>query len=286
MLRRVPPRLRSEPLVHFAAIGGLLFAAHAVCAPPGADALLVDAARAAATADALTIKLARPPTPAESAAALLIELDEERLYREALALGLDRDDPIVRRRLIQKLRFVHEDLAAEQPDDAALLALRDAQPDLYTVPERLAITHVFAAQDRHADPRAAARAFQSQLQAGADPTSLGDLCVLGQRLGARPLSALAGTFGPEFAAALKDMSEGAWSLAPSALGWHVVRVDTRTPAHLPDLSTLRPRLRVDWDTERRATADQTATAELRERYPATLEDLPPALAAALAEAER
>lgn len=288
MLRRVPPRprLRSEPLVHFAAIGGLLFAAHAVCAPRVTDALLVDAARAAATTNALTIKLARPPTPDESAAALLVELDEERLYREALALGLDRDDPIVRRRMIQKLRFVQEDLAAEPPSDADLLALRDQQPALYSVPERLAITHVFAASDRHADPQAAAQTFQSQLQAGADPTSLGDLCVHGHRLGARPLPAYADTFGPEFAAALKDMSEGAWSLAPSALGWHVVRVDARTPAHLPDLATLRPRLRVDWDTQRRAAADQTATAELRQRYPATLEDLPPALAAALAEAER
>lgn len=286
MLRRVPPWLRSEPLVHFAAIGGLLFAAHAWCAPAATDALLVDAARAAATADALHDKLARPPTPAESAAALLVELDEERLYREALALGLDRDDPIVRRRMIQKLRFVQEDLAAGSPDDADLLALRDQQPALYTVPERLAVTHVFAARDRHADPEAAARTLQSQLQTGADPTGLGDLCVHGHRLGARPLAAYADTFGREFAAALADMSEGTWSLAPSALGWHVVRVDARTPAHLPDLATLRPRLRVDWDAQRREAADRAATAELRQRYPATLDDLPPALAAALAEAER
>lgn len=287
MLRRVPrPGLRSDPLVHFAAIGCLLFAAHALCAPSTTDALTIDAARAAATVDALTIKLARPPTPAESAAALLVELDEERLYREALALGLDQDDPIVRRRMIQKLRFVQEDLAAEPPDDDALLALRDADPARYTVPERLAVTHVFAAQARHADPRAAARALQNRLQAGEDPARLGDLSVHGQRLGARPLSAYSGTFGPDFAAALSDMSEGTWSIAPSALGWHVVRIDAREPAHLPELATLRPRLRVDWDTRRRASADQAATAGLRERYPATLADLPPALAAALAEVER
>lgn len=285
MLRRVP-RLRSEPLVHFAAIGALLFAAHAVCAPGERDALQVDAARADATTAALTTRLGRPPTPAETAAALLAELDEERLYREALALNLDADDPIVRRRLIQKLRFVQEDLAAASPDDAALLALRDADPDRYTSPERLAVTHVFAARDRHPDPKTAAAALLAQLRAGADPAALGDLSVHGHRLGARPRAAYAGMFGAEFAAALADMSEGTWSLAPSALGWHAVRVDAREPPRLPDLATLRPRLRADWDAARRDAAHTAAAAALRDRYPTTHHDLQPALAAALAEAER
>jgi peptidyl-prolyl cis-trans isomerase C len=287
MLRRVSrPRLRSEPLVHFAAIGCVLFALHAVCAPRTADSLTVDAARAAATQAALTRKLARTPTPAESAAALLLELDEERLYREALALGLDEGDPIVRRRMIQKLRFVQEDLADAEPDDAALLALRDEHQGRYTAPARLAVTHVFAAHDRHADPRAAAQTFLTQLQAGADPTALGDLNVHGRSFGARPLSAYAGVFGDEFAAALSNMSEGTWSLAPSALGWHVVRVDARAPARLPDLATLRPRLRVDWDARRREAASEAAAADLRARYPILLKNIEPDLAAALAEAER
>lgn len=286
ILPRVPSRLRSEPLVHFAAIGGLLFILHAVCAPPATDALLVDAARAQATEAALAAKLARPPTPAETAEALLAELDEERLYREALALGLDQDDPIVRRRMIQKLRFVHEDLAADTPGDDELLALRDAEPDRYRQPARLAVTHVFAARDRHPNPHAAAAALLRQLHAGADPAALGDLCVHGRSFGARPHTAYAGMFGDAFAAALGDMSEGTWSLAQSALGWHVVRVDAREPASLPDLATLRPRLRVDWDARRRQQSADAATAELRARHPASLADIPPALAAALAEAER
>ena len=287
MLRRVSrPRLRSEPLVHFAAIGCVLFAIHAVCAPRHADTLTVDAARADATRSALTRKLARPPTPAETAAALLLELDEERLYREALALDLDEGDPIVRRRMIQKLRFVQEDLAAAEPDDADLLAHRDHHPDRYTTPARLAVTHVFAARDRHADPRAAAESFKTQLQAGADPATLGDLDVHGRSFGARPLSAYAGLFGDDFAAVLSNMSEGTWSLAPSALGWHVVRVDARAPARLPDLATLRPRLRADWDARRREAASQAAAADLRARYPSTIiKDIEPDLAAALAEAE-
>jgi peptidyl-prolyl cis-trans isomerase C len=288
MLRRVQrPGLRSEPLVHFAAIGCLLFGAHAMCSPPRGDALIVDAARAAATEAALARKLARPPTPEESAAALLAELDDERLYREALALGLEQGDPIVRRRLIQKLQFVQEDLAAvDAPDDADLAAIRDADPDRYTTPARHAVTHVLAARDRHVDAKAAARTLQAQLQAGADPAGLGDLCVHGQRFAARTTPAYAAMFGEEFAAALADMSEGTWSLAPSQLGWHVVRVDARDPPRLPDLATLRPRLRAAWDDLHRDAGAQRAAADLRARYPTTLVDVPPALAAALAEAGR
>lgn len=286
MLRRVSARtLRSEPLVHFAAIGVLLFSAHALCTPAARDPLDVDAARVAALEADLTRRLARPPTADELAADLRAELDDERLYREALALGLDRDDPIVRRRMIQKLRFVHEDLAlAEPPDDAALLAVRDADPDRYAVPARVALTHVLAARARHPDPLLAAGALKARLQAGDDPAGLGDPCVHGQRFGPRTPAAYAAMFGEAFAAGLSDMPQGTWSIVSSPLGAHVVRVDAREPAGLPDLAVLRPRLRADWEADQRDAAARDAAADLRARYPARLEDLPPALAAALAEA--
>lgn len=284
---RVPrTALRSEPLVHFALLGLLLFGAHALLAPATGDPLVVDRARVDATAAALARRLDRPATSAEIAAALRTELDEDRLYHEALALGLDRDDPIVRRRLIQKLRFVHEDLATTdvEPDDAALLAVRDADPARYTIPERLAVTHVLAATGRHPDPRAAAAALRERILAGADPSGLGDPCVHGQRFAARTATAYAGMFGDDFAAALTDMPDGTWSLVPSSFGWHVVRVDARTPPALPELAAIRPRLRADWEAARRDVGARAALADLRARRPTVLVDVPPDVAAALAEA--
>lgn len=277
--------LRSEPLVHFALAGLLLFGAHAALSSPAGDPLVVDRARVDATAGALARRHGRPATAAEVAAALRTELDEDRLYHEALALGLDRDDPIVRRRLIQKLRFVHEDLATtDLPDDAALLALRDADPARYTIPERLAVTHVLAATGRHPDPRAAASALRDSLLAGADPSGLGDPCVHGQRFAARTRAAYAGMFGDAFANALEDMPDGTWSIVPSSFGWHVVRVDVRTPPTLPDLAAIRPRLHADWEAARRDDGARAALTELRARRPAVLVDVPPDVAAALAEA--
>ncbi len=286
MLRGVRRRLLSEPLVHFAALGLVFFAVHAALVPGRGEALVVDAARVRGVGDALARRLGRAATPAELAASLQTELDEQRLYLEALALGLERDDPIVRRRLIQKLRFVHEDLAgAEDPDDAALLATRDADPTRYLQPARYAVTQVFAARERHDDPQAVAREFQRRLLAGADPVGLGDLCVHGQRFGARTTSAYAGSFGEPFAAALSDMSPGTWSVVPSSLGWHVVRVDSVAPAALPELAVLRPRLRADREAARREASSQAALAELRARYPATFHDVPAEVASALAERE-
>lgn len=283
-MRGVRRRLRSEPLVHFAGLGLLCFALHAALAPRRGEALVVDDARVRAAATELGRRLGRDATPDELAAALQVELDEERLYREALALGLERDDPIVRRRLIQKLRFVHEDLAGRaEPDDDALLAVRDADPARYTSPARHALTQVFAARERHADPQAAANALLQRLRAGAGPEGLGDPCVHGQRFGQRSAAAYAGVFGEAFAAALADMSPGTWSLAPSSLGWHAVRIDSRSPPQLPGLAALRPRLRADWEAARREASSAAALAELRARYPATLRDVPPAVATALTE---
>jgi len=277
-------RLRSEPLVHFAGLGLLCFVLHAALAPRRGEPLVIDGARVRATEAELERRLGRDVAPAELAAALQLELDEERLYREALALGLEQGDPIVRRRLIQKLRFVHEDLAGRaEPDDAALLAVRDADPARYTSPARLALTQVLLTRERHADPQAAARALQQRLLAGAEPDGLGDPCVHGQRFGPRSAAAYAGLFGDAFAAALADMAPGTWSLAPSSLGWHVVRVDSRSPPQLPELAPLRPRLRADWEAARREASSEAALAELRARYPATLRDVPPAVATALTE---
>mgnify|MGYP002777812458 CR=1 FL=1 len=276
--------LGHEPLLAFAVLGLGLFGLHAAVRPDARPELVVDAARLDAARSGLVARLGRPPTPGELATTLQAALDEDRLYHEALRLGLDRDDPIVRRRLIQKLRLVHESLADPGPDDdAALLALRDADPARYAAPPRLAITQVLAARDRHADPAAAARDLADRLAAGADPAALGDPSPHARALGLRPLADLAALFGPDFAAALTDMPEGTWSVVASPLGAHAVRVDARAPAELPPLAVLRGRLRADLAEARRTAAAEAALADLRRRAPAVLRDVPPDLAAALAE---
>jgi hypothetical protein len=120
MMRRVRAACSPNPWSTSRASGSCSSPCTRRWAPRRGEPLAVDArAGAARPGPSWPAASAATPTPVEVAATLRVELDEERLYREALALGLDRDDPIVRRRLIQKLRFVHEDLGEPgEPDDA------------------------------------------------------------------------------------------------------------------------------------------------------------------------
>ncbi|MCY0993309.1 peptidylprolyl isomerase [Nannocystis sp. ILAH1] len=276
--------LLREPLVQFLLVGLALFALHARVRPDPDRAMRVDPDRVASTRAGLAERLGRAPDDRELAAALRDALDDERMVREAVRLGLDRDDPIVRRRLIQKLRLAYESTAdVEAPDDAALLALRDAEPARYSAPARLALTQVLAARGRHPDPEAAARELVRRLEGGADPAELGDPGPHARRFGLRPASDYAGMFGPDFAAALSDMPEGTWSIVQSQLGAHAVRIDARAPAELLPLAAARPRLMADLAERRRAEAVQAALDDLRRSDPADLDALPADLAAALAE---
>jgi hypothetical protein len=260
--------LLREPLLHFAAIGALIFAADAAWGErPRADvgAVVVDDAWARGVEAGLRRSLGRTPSAEELAAALATAVDDELLFREARSLGLERGDPIVRRRLIQKARFVHEDRAALAPaDESALATYAEAHAERYRLPPRLAITQVFAAAERHEDPEAAARELRAQLEAGADPIGLGDPFAHGQRLGLRTAGDLDGLFGAGFVAALDDAADGAWRIARSSYGWHVVRVDRREEASDPPLATIRGRVEIDLRDERREEAAAAAVAELRE----------------------
>ncbi|MDC0673072.1 peptidylprolyl isomerase [Nannocystis radixulma] len=276
--------LLREPLVQFLAVGLALFALHARVRPDPDANMRVDLARVEAARQGLATRLGHAPADAELAGALREALDDERMVREAVRLGLDRDDPIVRRRLIQKLRLAYESTADIDPaDDAALLALRDAEPQRYTAPARLALTQVLAARGRHTEPEAAAREFVRALDAGADPAALGDPGPHARRLGLRPVADYAGMFGPEFAAALEGMPEGTWSIVQSQLGAHAVRVDARAPAELLPLAAARARLQADLAERRRAEAVRLALEDLRRADPADVRELPPDLAAALRE---
>ncbi|MCA9635594.1 MAG: hypothetical protein KC420_06135, partial [Myxococcales bacterium] len=164
--------LLREPLVHFVVAGGLLFGLHRLVAPPPAIAgeVVIDREWARAVGGELGRALGRPPAADELAGALVDAVDQELLYREGLALGLDRGDPIVRRRVIQRARFLHEDRAELAAiDDAALAEELAAAPERYRLPPRIALTHVFVAGDRAEDPEAEARRLLAALEGGDDP---------------------------------------------------------------------------------------------------------------------
>src|SRR5262245_9650785 len=148
-MRSIARRIRTigrEPVLHFAVLGAAIFAVYRAVAPPARPTttiVLTEAMVDGLRQDYLR-RTGTPPSPEEATALIDRFVDSEVLYREALALGLDRGDIIVRRRLVQKMEFLTEGLEPiDAPTDRELQAYLDAHAARYAQPARVALTHVF-----------------------------------------------------------------------------------------------------------------------------------------------
>jgi len=179
-------RLIREPLVHFLAIGALLFLAYSLMNPDaGGDderLIIVDDAVVERLEQGFTRQWRRPPDENELSGLIQEHLREEILYREALAMGLDQDDTIIRRRLAQKMEFLAEDLAtAVAPTEEELRAFYAERSDEFAEPARLSFTHVFLNPDkRGASTATDAELMLAELQAAGtvDPGERGDAFLM------------------------------------------------------------------------------------------------------------
>ena len=268
-VRRLRRWLR-EPLLHFVVLGVALVALHRWVSPPplGRQIILSEPVLHGLRQDYLRRNGALP-TASEEAALVQRYIDNEVLYREALALGLDRGDIIVRRRLVQKMEFLTEGVdPLPEPTDAQLQTYLDAHAERYAVDDRVTLTHVFAGTDRHGTATAPlAGQWREQLLAGADPATIGDPFLRGRDFTAVTERDLAGIFGSAFAAQVMRLPIGSWSVPiASGYGMHVVRVSAHTTGHHPALAEVRSTVRRDWHDAHRADANRAALARLRQRY--------------------
>jgi PPIC-type PPIASE domain len=202
---------------------------------------------------------------------------EEVLYREALALGLDLADLVVRRRLVQKMEVLA--LADSAPiGDAAVTDYFLAHRDDYRLPETISFTQVFfSAAARGGRAAEDARAALTELRRAEMMTAagLGDPPVVASPVTAATRRQVADRFGAEFADAVFALEPGAWAgPAPSAYGQHLVLVTEHARGRLPELAEVSGRVAADLDAERRAGAVDAMYARLRRGYEVTIEDGP------------
>jgi len=270
-----------EPLVHFLLLGAALFALDAwLRQPPAASAdpeIVVSAGRINTLAQNFKRTWQRPPTQEELDGLIQDFVREEVLYREALALGLDRDDTIIRRRLRQKLEFVSDEAAAlETPTDQDLADYLAANADAFRIEGRATFAQVFLDPGRHpATLEADAAQLRDVLNAAGtatQPAALGDsLLLLEPRYEDVTRSEVVRLFGTGFAEALFAQPAGQW-VGPIASGYgvHLVRLDAVTPDRLPALAEVRPLVEREWANVRRKAAGDAFYDGLRAKYRVTI----------------
>lgn len=237
-----------EPLLHFLVLGAGLFLLSGVVgdkAEEGPSEIVVSAAKIEHLAQLFQRTWRRPPTKAELDGLIEDHIQEEILYREALALGLDQDDTVIRRRLRQKMEFVAQDLARPGPaGDAELQVYLEAHPERFTLPGRLTFVQLFLDRERRgADLEADAARLLERLNARTPPVeaaALGDPSLLEPAYDDVSSTDVARLLGPDFAGRLDELPVGRWAgPVPSPYGWHLVRIDDRTPPRLPPLERVR-----------------------------------------------
>jgi len=273
-----------EPLVHFLLIGAGLFLLFgwrggpasfpAGQSGPQAAKIVVPQSDIDQMVATFTRTWQRPPTEGEVKGLVEDFVRNEIYYREALAIGLDRDDSVIRRRMRQKMEFIFEDIAAQaEPTDEELRAYMKKHPDSYLVDPQIAFRHVYVnAAKRGKNAEADARQILAQLNEGVNPDSVGDLLLLDAEIQLSPLWDIKKQFGEEFGRNLLELKRGKWEgPVRSGFGLHLVLVRKRVGGRLPELKEARETVKRDWTFERQKEVKDAAYAKIRERYTVVVE---------------
>jgi hypothetical protein len=272
-------RLLHEPLLHFTLAAVVIFAAYGLLAPTdqrGTDDIVVSAPKIEQLAAVFAKTWQRPPSAEELKGLIDAYVKEEIDVREALALGLDQGDTVIRRRLQQKIQFMTDAGAdADAPTDADLQAYLDAHPEKFEIAAEAGFEQIFLNPTRRGEAiDAEATVILAKLQAdpALEPQTLGDASLLPAQMPPTDIASIGSTFGPEFAAAVSAAPAGRW-IGPvaSSFGLHLIRVSEHTSGRLPALGDVRDLVLREFANERRETIEEERLDALLKRYRVIIE---------------
>jgi hypothetical protein len=274
--------LMREPLMQFLLIGALLFGLYALrgsAAPANVNDRIHMSAGEIEQLRAMFMKQRqRSPTEEELRELIDARIQEEVLYREALAMGLDKDDTIVKRRLAQKLEFLTEDLsAAGTPTDAQIAAFFAEHEVRYQLPSRISFAHVyFSTAKRNQRAVHDAEKELARLRAGIQSRRLdetGDMFLLDNDYRRVVPEEIEKVFGRDFAEEVLKLPQGEWhGPIASGYGLHLVKIDERLTSEPLSVGAVREQIERDWVEDQRRRIKQATFKKLRDRYQVVIDD--------------
>ncbi|MEF9996635.1 MAG: peptidylprolyl isomerase, partial [Burkholderiaceae bacterium] len=270
--------LLKEPLVHFLILGALLALIDSHLRPNAAtppSEIVVTEAQVRSLGQNFQRVWMRPPTPEEIEGLIASHIREEVLVREALALGLDRDDAMIRRRLQQKMEFIAE-AANIEPSDAELAAYLNQHAADFVVEPRLTLTQIYLDPSRRPasiDAEVGRLLATLNTQRGdTEAAAIGDrLLLLEPRYEGVSKSELERIFGTQFAEQAVEQPLGRW-VGPlnSGFGVHLVRLESIEREQRPALEHVRPLVEREWQNRRRQELSQAVFERLQTKYSITV----------------
>ena len=258
-----------EPLVHFLVIGALLFTIDYFIAGSDDDprTINVDAAVDNHARQIFSQARGREPNEEETYALRRVWLDNEVLYREGLALGVDKGDTAIRERVIFKmLSVVNADLKLPPIDDKGLRKWFEQNRTRYDEPARYNFQEAVLTGDRS---EATVRAFVETLHKGMP----GELQAGLRVFKGRPYPTLVQGYGQEFATALAESPPRKWSALPTREGWRAVHLESISPPKRAEFDPLRGVVLQDWSDAMMAEQRTDAVRALTRKYTVTVDEV-------------
>ena len=271
-------RLLREPLLHFLLIGAALFAAFHFTQPArdlssSSKEIRLSLDELAQMTVLFQSQWRRDPTPAEFNRMVEQRVQSQVLYREALGMGLDKNDEIVRRRMAQKMEFLAEDVAAaREPKSEELKSWFEKNTALFAQPARLSFRHLYFSPDRRGgqardDAMKALARIAGQSEDTELTESLADPFMFQEYYRDRAPDYLGKEFGPQFAQAVEKLPTGSWQgPIESGYGWHLVFVDSVIPGRVPAFEEVENEVKTAWLGEQKTRGWEKAYEEMRAKY--------------------
>ncbi len=264
-----------EPLFHFLVIGAGLFLLYGVTVNEPEDEetrIEINTVRADRMVTLWEKRWNRPPTQEEFNGLIEQYINEEVLYREALAMRLDSDDPVVRRRMAQKVRFISNDIISiDTPSDTVLQAYLDTHASKYQLAGEVTFQHIYFNPAKHDETmKEEAKALLAKLSKennGIDTQSTGDGFLHGTTFSEMKVFEINRLFGKDFAQKLFEQPIGKW-VGPlvSGYGLHLIRIDSRTPSKTATLEIAKQSILEDWTADERKKVNDAFISNLRKQY--------------------
>jgi len=268
-----------EPLFHFFVIGAFLFLTYDWLnrdSGRAADEIVVDQAQVANIEDVFRKTWRRPPTEQEMHGLVESVVREEILYREGMAIGFDQGDPIIRRRVAQKMSFVADGLVPDTPTNEELQAWLDEHPDDYRIPDRTSFRQVYVNPERHGDElESYLSELGEALKNGGNSDLRGDTSMLPEMLSAASPQDIERLFGSDFSTAVATLDTVGWhGPVRSGYGLHFVEITEQLPGRIPVLDEVRNPVQRDLLNKRTEEIGEAFYQALRESYTVRIESAP------------